>query len=91
MSAVAWGGVLAAVLAADVAVRRWVAPRLHAWLRARRAPYTPDYCRTCDCRLREGQVWEAREGYEADEGSGGGTYMAITYCRRHAPRGAVRA
>lgn len=91
MSTTLWFAALAGILAADAALRRWGLPRLTAWWRARRAPFTPDYCRTCDCRLRTGRVWELRSHHEADEDSGGGTWLAITYCRRHAPKGSVRA
>ncbi len=79
--------------------------RLSRWWRRRRAPLTPDYCRQCDVHLRRGQVWEVRTGHalhdgdemiEVDEAAAfgvghGGSFLAVTYCRRHAPKGAVRA
>jgi hypothetical protein len=68
--------------------------RLWRFLFGPRPPYTPDHCRTCDRRLRFGQVWEERIHFdptpELDNGIGG-TYAAICYCRRHRPPGAVRA
>ena len=49
-----------------------------------------DYCRTCDTQLAHGRIYEIRTNHEADRETGGGTYLAVTYCRRHAPQGAVR-
>lgn len=77
--------------------------RLRRWWRDRQR-LTPDYCRTCDVQLRVGRVYEVRSGFalvvsdqllEVDEAEAmasptGGTYGAVTYCRRHAPKGAVR-
>jgi len=82
-----------------------VTARLRRWLERRRPPFTPDHCRVCDVQLRRGRVWEVRGGFavhvgdemvEVDEAmmrasATGGTWSAITYCRRHAPKGAVRS
>lgn len=65
-----------------------------AFLKSRRRPLSADHCRVCDKQLRLGEVWEQREYLEREAGMpdfGGGTFMAITFCRRHRPRGAVRA
>ena len=62
------------------------------WITNRdRRPLTADWCRVCERELRRGEVWEVRSGHEPAEDGVGGTYLAITYCRRHKPRGAVKA
>lgn len=61
--------------------------------RSRRRQLSSDYCRVCDRQLEVGRVWELREHWANDdpEMTVGGTFGAIPYCRRHRPRGAVRA
>lgn len=58
--------------------------------RRRRGELTLDHCRVCDRQLRRGDVWEARSNVEAADDGFGGTWLAICYCRRHKPKGAVR-
>lgn len=63
------------------------------WSLRERPPLTADYCRVCDVQLRSGEVWEVREHLANTpdlEDLGGGTFMAVTYCRRHAPPEAIR-
>jgi hypothetical protein len=59
-------------------------------VRRERRPMSADWCRECMKDLRRGEVYELRLDHEADE-QGGGTFLAATYCRRHAPKGALRA
>lgn len=49
-----------------------------------------DWCRECLRDLPRGQVYELRVGHEAAEDGQGGTYLAQTFCRKHAPAGALR-
>lgn len=63
------------------------------WRRLR-PPFSVDYCRVCDRRLRIGQAWEERIHFDLVaeiSGMPGGTWAAISYCRRHRPRGAIKA
>lgn len=64
-------------------IRRWWRRR-----RTRRRGLSADYCRVCDVQLPYGKVWEVRTDHEDFED--GGFFLAITYCRQHAPKGAVR-
>lgn len=66
-------------------IRRW-------WRNRRTRPQglSSDHCRICDERLPYGKIYEVRSDHEDDPETGGGTFLAITYCKRHAPKGAVR-
>lgn len=66
-------------------IRRWWRNR-----RTRRRGLSADYCRTCDRQLEYGKIYEVRSGHEDDAETGGGTWLAVCYCRQHAPKGAVR-
>lgn len=68
-------------------IRRW-----RNWRRTQRMrrQLSADYCRVCDVQLRFKDIWEERFDEQADPETGGGTFLAITYCRRHAPKGAVQ-
>lgn len=73
--------------AAGAGLGYYVRQRFDRWRRRRRGP---DHCRTCDRQLKAGQVYEVRTGHDDAEDGWGGTYLSITYCRRHAPKDAVR-
>lgn len=90
MTVLAW--VVVAIFAAPFVVVGWwlVPPRGFRRPRA----LSPDHCRVCDRQLEHGKTWETREHLAPTPGMpdfGGGTFLAITYCRRHRPPGAVRA
>lgn len=97
MTAVRWHGwfvllpilVGLAAFAVDLAVRCILA----IWRERRRKPEpSADWCATCLRDLSRGDVWEIRELQPptGDEEGAGGSYLAQTFCREHAPRGAVR-
>jgi hypothetical protein len=56
-------------------------------------PMSGDWCCVCMVDLRRGHVWEVREHMEnaAEMDPSGGSWMALTYCRKHRPAGAVKA
>lgn len=55
--------------------------------------FSGDWCAICKADLFDGEVWEVREHLEGtgEEVGGGGSWMAATYCREHAPDGAILA
>lgn len=62
------------------------------WFRRRKRKPSGDWCAECLVDLDVGQVYEERivlpeTGYERGEG---GSYVARTYCRKHAPDAAKR-
>lgn len=67
-----------------------------SWLRRlfRRRKRKPsgDWCATCLVDLDVGQVYEERTVLPntGDEPGAGGSYLASTYCRKHAPDAAKR-
>lgn len=76
--------VLACAIVAVRAVRDWLTER---------RPLVNEWCCHCGEHLRRGQVYEVRKDMPAlaDEGaSGGGTQMACSYCKQHAPVEAKR-
>jgi hypothetical protein len=70
-----------------------VVTRARAWLRTRRRPLR-EQCETCGARPR--RIHELGTGFDDDDalgmgvGDAGGSFMAATYCREHAPAGAQR-
>jgi len=65
--------------------------RITAWWRKRHRPAgpAPDWCCECMEYLHAGEVYEVRTGHmDADDGLGG-TYLVQTFCRKHAPKGAL--
>lgn len=99
MTAVRWHGwfvllpilVGLAAFAVDLAVRCILA----IWRERRRKPEpSADWCAVCLRDLPRGKVWEVREDERPfvgdDPSEVGATYLAMTFCREHAPRGAVR-
>lgn len=82
------------IIVASVAVIHAV--RLAWSMRERRRKPEPsaDWCATCLRDLARGDVWEVREDERPfvgdDPSEVGATYLAMTYCRRHKPKGAVR-
>lgn len=66
-----------------------------AWTRRPDRPMSGDWCRVCMLDLPVGKVYEVRSGHEVDLNDAGspvgGTFVAATYCRKHAPKGAHRA
>jgi len=53
-------------------------------------PMSGDWCRECLTDLRRGSVYEVRTDHIAADDGQGGTFMSATYCRKHAPAGAIR-
>ena len=60
------------------------------WWRRRRE-LTLDHCAVCDSRLRRGGAWEVRYNPQRAEDGYGGTFLSLTYCRKHRPTEARRA
>ncbi len=91
---------IGAVVVVAIAIAPWAGARLLVWRerrsqrRWRKRGLSADHCRVCDRQLPIGEVWEMREHYPPTgdmEPGVGGTFGAIPYCRRHAPKHAVRA
>jgi len=82
-----WAIVLTVVLAVLVAVGLAVSL---AELRRAEQQMSGDWCRVCMCDLPRGKVYELRTGHEAADDGMGGTYLSQTFCRKHAPAGAIQ-
>ena len=87
------GPIVAAGISGLIVAAALFRERLMKWTPRRRKPEpSADWCATCLRDLPRGDVWEIRELQPptGDEEGAGGSYLAQTFCREHAPRGAVR-
>jgi hypothetical protein len=83
--------VIAFAVTATLVAACFAVQLLHAHLAARRArPMSADWCAECMRDLRLGVVFVVRSDHLEHADAGGGTYLAVTYCRKHAPKGAIR-
>lgn len=55
-------------------------------------PMSSDWCCECRADLPVGRVYEVRYHFDrtGEEPAEGGTWAALTYCHKHAPKDALR-